>query len=376
MALKFQALTRKATSSLVIGQKITEHGITVERTGKGDLIYRVGIMVDGRRIHRTVGRESEGVTRQQAEQAIETFRTRSREDRLILPAGRKVALPFREGAMAYLERLTVEGGKGLPRKAQHINVRLAPFFSNHRLDGIDESGVREFVQSRKGSGAKPSTINRELATLSHMMRRAARWGWIARDKAPIIDRLREGPGRIVALSDDQCAALLDGAKADQDLDLWLFVSICLQTSMRHGEARRLWWEHYDAHRRRFYIPEAKAGERDQPVPKRLAEALTEVMTVRGVSKGYVFVGGPGSKTGYRHTFRKAFRRAVERAGLDPSKVTPHTMRHTAITKLVKAGVDLPTVQKVSGHKTLSMVLRYSHVDGAHIDNAIEHIGMG
>ena len=46
------------------------------------------------------------------------------------------------------------------------------------------------------------------------------------------------------------------------------------------------------------------------------------------------------------------------------------MRHTAITNLVKAGVDLPTIQRISGHKTLAMVLRYTHVHGAHIDRAI------
>ena len=50
------------------------------------------------------------------------------------------------------------------------------------------------------------------------------------------------------------------------------------------------------------------------------------------------------------------------------------MRHTAITALVQAGVDLPTVQRISGHKTLAMVMRYSHLHGAHIDQAIKAIG--
>ena len=50
------------------------------------------------------------------------------------------------------------------------------------------------------------------------------------------------------------------------------------------------------------------------------------------------------------------------------------MRHTAITKLVQAGVDLPTVQRISGHKTLAMVLRYTHVHGRHIDDAMRAIG--
>ncbi|MEE8273955.1 MAG: tyrosine-type recombinase/integrase [Alphaproteobacteria bacterium] len=73
---------------------------------------------------------------------------------------------------------------------------------------------------------------------------------------------------------------------------------------------------------------------------------------------------------------KPFQRAVVRAGLDPSLYTPHVMRHTAITNLVKAGVDLPTIQRISGHKTLAMVLRYTHVHGAHIDTAIQAIGRG
>ena len=51
------------------------------------------------------------------------------------------------------------------------------------------------------------------------------------------------------------------------------------------------------------------------------------------------------------------------------------MRHTAITKLVQCGVDLPTIQSISGHKSLAMVLRYTHVHGNHIDEAIAAIGM-
>ena len=54
-------------------------------------------------------------------------------------------------------------------------------------------------------------------------------------------------------------------------------------------------------------------------------------------------------------------------------VKPETL---AITSLVKAGVDLPTIQKISGHRTLAMVLRYTHVHGQHIDQAIRAIGRG
>jgi integrase len=47
----------------------------------------------------------------------------------------------------------------------------------------------------------------------------------------------------------------------------------------------------------------------------------------------------------------------------------HNLRHTASTHLVQAGVDLPTVKRISGHKTLIMVERYAHQHGAHIEAA-------
>ena len=51
------------------------------------------------------------------------------------------------------------------------------------------------------------------------------------------------------------------------------------------------------------------------------------------------------------------------------------MRHTGITRLVQSGVDLETVRRISGHKTLSMVLKYTHVSDAHVDAAIDKIAI-
>lgn len=51
----------------------------------------------------------------------------------------------------------------------------------------------------------------------------------------------------------------------------------------------------------------------------------------------------------------------------------HTLRHTAITHLAHAGVDLPTVKRISGHKTLAMVERYAHQNGAHIAAATDKL---
>jgi hypothetical protein len=61
MGKAFSKLSRPFMRKLQPRSKITEHGITFERLENGDAVFSVNIMVDGQRIHRVVGRESEGV---------------------------------------------------------------------------------------------------------------------------------------------------------------------------------------------------------------------------------------------------------------------------------------------------------------------------
>ena len=231
--------------------------------------------------------------------------------------------------------------------------------------------MKGYRKVRRDAKAADATINRELATLSHMLRSAARWGWIKRDDVPVIDRAREGQGRIVSLSAEQCAALMAAAIADQDADLWLFVAIGLGTGMRHDEITAIRWTDVDFARRRVFIPHAKAGSRDQPIPADLANTLEAERKQAANPDGWIFPArNKSAKLGRRRYLDASFRRAVIAAGLDPRVVTPHVMRHTAVTRLVRAGADIPTIMKISGHKTVAMVLRYTHVDSAHVDQAV------
>ena len=86
-----------------------------------------------------------------------------------------------------------------------------------------------------------------------------------------------------------------------------------------------------------------------------------------------FLTSYAAKAGRTVNLDKPFRRCVLAAGLDVKKIVRHTLRHTAITHLVQAGVDLPTVKRISGHKNLSMVERYSHQNGTHIQSAMDKL---
>jgi integrase len=373
MSTRFSRLDRPAIRRLGPGQKITEQGITVERVA-GDLRYTVNVMVDGKRVHRVVGRESEGVTRTQCEEFIEQAKTESRANRLNLPKGRKLALTFSAASADYLDRLRSGNGKNLIAKQRQLRMYLTPFFGSMRLGAISGFTIEKYKKHRLDRAAAPGTVNRELATLSHLFARAVEWQWI--DRLPTRPKkLAESAGRIIALTDEQCDALMTAAVASANPDLWLFVAFGLNTAMRHAEIMATRWDQLDLANRRLFIPKAKAGEREQPITPELAELLEEEREMRDDREGWIFPS-PHADSAAGHIARmgRPFREAVIGAGLDPELVTPHTMRHTAITKLVQAGVDLPTIQRISGHKTLTMVLRYAHVHGGHIDQAIRAIG--
>ena len=178
MALKFAKLTRPNTRRLEPGQKIIEHGITFERLPNGDGRYTVGIMVDGQRIHRVIGKESDGATRKQAEDFIEQAKTDARKGRLNLPKGRKNVLGFSQAAENYLIKQAEEGGKDLKVKRRRLTQHLTPFFKGKPLESIATFDVERYKKFRGEEGAAAGTVNRELAVLSHLLNKALEWKWL------------------------------------------------------------------------------------------------------------------------------------------------------------------------------------------------------
>lgn len=388
MAKVFTKLTRPAMRKMTPGETLHEHGISFERGPSGDGVFTVNVMVNGRRIHRVVGRESDGVTRTQAEAFIEQLRTDARHERLALPKRRKFGLTFREAAAGYLERLAAEGGKDLKMKRQRLSLHLVPFFDAVALDKITTSEIERYKQQRRHeqpllrprgkkierSGApravSPATVNRELAVLSHLFTKAVEWEWL--DRAPPIRRFREGQSRIEYLTVEQARRLLECAKIDDNPHVYPFVLIGLETGMRRAEILTMRREHVDLARRVIFVPQAKAGAREQPITAHLAEFLSHHLAGLPADTLWVFPS-PTAQSGHATDIGKGFRRAVAAAGLDPKKVVRHTLRHTAITHLVQAGVDLPTVKRISGHRTLAMVERYAHQNGSHIEQAMDKL---
>jgi integrase len=368
MALKFSKLTRLEMRKLAPARALREHGITFERLSNGDGRFSVNIMVDGVRVHRVLGMESSGVTRKQAENFIERARTDAWQGRLNLPKGRKLTLTFSEAAQRYTDGLAETGGKDLGMKRYRLRAHLCPFFTDKPLSRVTTFDVERYKKKRIEASAVPGSVNRELATLPHLFTKAVEWKWLDHRPASI-KRLSEDRGRITYLTIEQIERLLAAARADQSFEVYPFIVIGLETGMRRMEILSIRRENIDLGRRVIFVPKAKAGAREQPITAHLAHYLASLMAMAQPGQEWLFPAH--SSNGHFIGIEKPFRRVVAAAGLDPKKVVRHTLRHTAITHLVQAGVDIPTVQRISGHKTVQMVLRYSHANGRHIQTAMD-----
>jgi len=100
---------------------------------------------------------------------------------------------------------------------------------------------------------KPGTINRELAALSHLFTKAVEWGWLEHRPAAI-KRLKENSGRITYLTVDQIERLLKAAQEDQNIQIYPFILIGLETSMRRSEIFSIRREHINLEQQSISIP--------------------------------------------------------------------------------------------------------------------------
>lgn len=366
--MRFNVITPARRRQLAIGESLSEHNITVTRLRDGDEKWSLAFMYLGTRVKRVLGLQSEGWNATKALERREEIRAELREGTNSLPKGRRTPLRFKELAAWYLEEMEATGGNNVARKRLQLERRLVPKLGHLVVDAITEEQLGRYAKELIDGGLSQSTVNRDLATVSHIWSAGVRVRKLRR-KPCAVPRAKEPQGRTVVLTDQQSDALLGAARRDPHPHLWLFVQFGLHTGMRSAEIVSARFDLIDWEHCRLHLPKAKAGARYQPLTKSLVAILREEREVRGGSDGWVF---PSSRTksGHVNEFNGPFRRAVIAAGLSPNLVTPHVMRHTAATKMVASGAPLPAVQSVTGHKTLAMLMRYTHLADKNVDMAI------
>ncbi len=209
--------------------------------------------------------------------------------------------------------------------------------------------VADFIKERKKEGVSGNTIRLDLALISKLFKVAASdWGMESlANPVEHVSKPKISAGRKRRLENNEEDKLLDACTT-------IFrpvVLFALETAMRRSEIASLKWKDVNLKKRYAHLPKTKNQEA-RTVP--LSPAAIKILkSLPKNIKGSVFRMTAGAIT-------QAMRKACKKAQIE--NLHFHDLRHEAISRLFEnTDLDAMEIKTISGHKTLAMLTRYSHL---------------
>lgn len=208
----------------------------------------------------------------------------------------------------------------------------------------------------------PATVRLELSLLSNLFDICRiEWGYCDDNPVKNVRKPKTPPGRERRLTPREERQILRYCHGHQNMELYSIVVLALETAMRQGEILSLRWEHINLKTRIAHLPDTKNGTR-RDIP--LSLAARDVLIRLGVQqRGNVFAyTSNGIKSTWRFMLLK----------LGISDLHFHDLRHEAVSRLFELGtLDIMEISAISGHKSLSMLKRYTHLKAQRLVKKLE-----
>ncbi len=264
--------------------------------------------------------------------------------------------------MSMVDRYVVEvtpTKKGESQERYRANQFRKTKLADMQLDKITGEVVAQYRDARLKE-VSPNTVRLELAFLSVVFEQCRKeWGFAVSNPIRQIRMPKPGKPRQRRLEAGEEEALLQACRESGAHYLQTFVILAIETGMRFGELAGVACANVILEKRTIYLPDTKNGSpRTVPLSTR---ALNAIQTQPRSIGGRLFLAKPGS-------IRSAFLIALTKAQATQSdsksflrELRFHDLRHEAVTRLFEKGLNPIEVGMVSGHKTLSMLQRYTHL---------------
>jgi len=239
-------------------------------------------------------------------------------------------------------------------EAYRINFWLRHTIANHPISIIKSSDIAKWRDERVKLGRSPNTLRLELAVLSNLFTVAANeWGYENLTNPTTKVKLPKLPsGRVKRLSNEEFELIIQNSCSAL---LRPIAILAVETGMRRSEIASIEWQHVNLVKRTLLIPITKNGEAREVPLSQVALDLLKSLTHENHSKVFNITA---------HAISIAFGRACKRAKL--VNLHFHDLRHEAISRLFERGLSLPEVATISGHKTWTMLRRYTHLSAESI----------
>ncbi len=283
------------------------------------------------------------------------------------------SMSFSNAVDKYLAQISPKKAANTHRREKQLASQLLKGFNGrndlHSITSLDVADYRDL----RLKDVSNTTVRLELSLLSDIFNRAIQdWGLLIDNPVKKIKRPSPAPGRVRFCTEEEAGRLLAACKESQNQLLYPFILLLMHTGMRPSEAAGLRWDQVDLAQRFVLLEKTKTAPfRRVPITTPTADALKNLELQEN---GLIFL--PDEKRLIKSDyFRKAFETARKRAGLNDLRM--YDLRHTAASHLLMAGVDLRTLADILGHRTMQMVMRYSHLLDDHKQEAVDRIaGLG
>jgi integrase len=258
----------------------------------------------------------------------------------------------------------------------NLERHLNPFFGKMKLNDISPELVQNWILHLSREGYNNSSINIQIATLKTMMKEALRLKLISSNPMEKIKKLIANNKEMQILKNDEVQKLFpaDWKKIWDSYEIYLFNKLAACTGMRLSEIIGLQIEHiHDNHihvctqysKKYGTRPLKTKDSRNIPITAALYGELATLMN--NDKRGFLFSENGGSEPIARNRVYKETSAAFDKIGIDQEErrqrgLALHHWRHFLNTALLMANVSTLKVQKVTGHKSLSMTRHYAHFD--------------
>nr|WP_314429159.1 tyrosine recombinase [uncultured Brevundimonas sp.] len=239
------------------------------------------------------------------------------------------------------------------------------------LMGASQEAVEAWFADLSRRGLSAATAARRRSSVRQFYRFALGEGWRSDDPSRRIDAPKQGRSLPRTLSRDEIEALLTASGAADSaagLRLVALVEMAYASGLRVSELLAL---KVEAVRRdpAYLIVRGKGGkERLAPLNAAARAAIKAWLDTRDAARkpntpDSAWLFPSHGKTGHLtpRRFAQLLDQAALAANIDPTRVSPHVLRHAFATHLLEGGADLRVVQTLLGHADISTTQIYTHV---------------
>ncbi|AAW73853.1 Site-specific recombinase XerD [Xanthomonas oryzae pv. oryzae KACC 10331] len=243
-----------------------------------------------------------------------------------------------------------------------LTPELIAKYRDDRLAGLDRKDAKGKPAPKPRS---PNTVRLDLALLGHLFNVAIKeWGiGLTYNPVQSIRRPAPSPGRDRRLTREEETRLMAAVDAHSNPMLGWIVRIALETGMRSSEITGLRRNQVDLDRRVVRLQETKnTMSRTVPLTVEATRLFREALNnpVRPIDTNLIFFGEPGRDNKRRaYQFNPIWTRIKKDAGVPDFRF--HDLRHEAVSRFVEAGLSDQEVAAISGHKSMQMLKRYTHL---------------